>query len=287
MNQSFSRKKEIIDFFISKKPEYEHILSFYGKICELQYGTTPRLYVKLPAVEKNVMNMGEKEGFPLLSREQFVIDIPSSAALFEAICNTAKLANEKMKTAVEALEDAFSINALRREELLRRYADEAYLDSVTRDFGLDKTILKFLIHAAIYPSLRANAEMLKDQTDVRQWLRGYCPICGSSPYIGQFAAEGQRSYLCSFCGFEWPGERLKCPFCENADHTSLHYFYEEGDEAHRMDVCDNCKSYIKTVDSRKLNYEPDLQAEDIVTIHLDIIASEKGYRRPAPSPWGI
>lgn len=287
MKHSFAKTRERIDFLISKKPEYAEILRFYEQIAELQSSASPRLYMKLPKTEKAIMAIREREGFPLISRDEFMIDVPAASALFEAIGNTAKNINEKMGTNIRILEEALSVNALRCEDLLKHHADEAYIDSVVRDFDIDKVILKFLIHMSIYPSLQSNAEMLKDQIDLKQWLRGYCPICGSPPHMSQFTAEGQRAYLCSFCGFEWPGERLKCPFCENTDHAKLHYFFAEGDEAYRADLCDNCSQYIKTVDSRKLGYEPDLELEDLVTIHIDILASEKGYRRPAASPWGI
>ena len=72
-----------------------------------------------------------------------------------------------------------------------------------------------------------------------------------------------------------------------SDHEKLQYLYEEGREAYRVDICDNCKQFIKTVDSRKLDYEPDLALEDIITIHLDILASEKGYKRAVPNLWGL
>jgi FdhE protein len=287
MNHSFTKTKERIDFLISKKPEYADILRFYKKISELQATASPRLNLKLPIVEKPIMDIREMEGFPLISREEFLIDVPSSTALFEAICTASKHANEKMRINIQILEEAFSVNALRLEDLLKHHEDNTYLDLVLRDFAINKAVLKFLIHMSIYPSLHAHAEMLKDQINLKQWLRGYCPICGSRPLMSEFNAEGLREYLCSFCGFEWPGERLKCPFCENSDHTKLHYFYAEGDEAYRVDICDACNQYIKTVDSRKLDYEPDLGLEDIVTIHLDILASEKGFKRPVASPWGI
>ncbi len=284
---SFDKKRSLIQSLKEKKPEYADILGFYERISELQSAASPRLYLKLPSAEKRVIEIQEREGFPLISRDQFTIDIPAATALFESLCHVAKHSNEKMRETIESLEEALSINALRKEDLMKRFADEEYLDSVSRTFELDRTITRFLIHMSVYPSLRAHAEMLKDRMDMKKWLRGYCPICGSPPAISQLRDEGHRFYLCSFCGFAWPGERLKCPFCENTDHTKLHYFYAEGDEAHRVDLCGNCNQYIKTVDTRKLDYEPDLELEDIVTIHLDILASEKGYKRPAPSPWGI
>ena len=287
MNQSYAEKKELIALLIRNKPVYAEILRFYGKIFALYSTASPHLYLKLPIVENPIMDIREKEGFPLISREEFLIDIPSSTALFESICTASKHANEKMRTNIQILEEAFSVNALRLEDLLKHHTDDTYLDLVLRDFAIDKAVLKFLIHMSIYPSLHTHAEMLKDQINLKQWLRGYCPICSSLPLMSQFNTEGQRSYICSFCGFEWPGERLKCPFCENSDHTKLHYFYAEGDEAYRVDICDACNQYIKTVDSRKLDYEPDLGLEDIVTIHLDILASEKGFKRPVTSPLGI
>lgn len=287
MKRSIAKTRELIDLLISKKPMYADILRFYGQIAELQSTSFTHIYLKLPSSEQDVMQISQKEGFPLMNREEFLIDIPASSALFEALINTAKHANDKMRTCAEAIEDAFAINALRRDDLIRHYADDAYLETVMRDFDVDRVILKFLIHHSVYPSLHAQADVLKDQINLKQWLRGYCPVCGSTPLMSQFLGGGQRSYLCSFCGCEWFAERLKCPFCENTDHAKLHYFYEEGDESHRVELCDACKHYIKTVDTRKLDYEPDLQLEDIITIHLDILASEKGYKRPATSPWRI
>lgn len=287
MKHSFAQIKERVAFLIEKSPEYADILRFYEKIAELQSRSSPSLSLKPPSFDKRVREIQEKEGFPLMNRDQFTIDIPASITLFESLCNVAKHANEKMRQTVEALEDALSINALRKEDVIKHYADDAYIDSISRDFDLDTSIMRFLIHMSVYPSLHAQAEELKSQVDMKKWLRGYCPICGSPPAISELRDEGRRSYLCSFCGCEWPSERLKCPFCENTDHTKLHYFYAEGDEAHRIDLCDNCKQYIKTVDSRKLSYEPALDLEDIVTIHLDIIASEKGFKRPSASPWGL
>jgi formate dehydrogenase maturation protein FdhE len=29
----------------------------------------------------------------------------------------------------------------------------------------------------------------------------------------------------------------------------------------------------------------DLFLEDLATLHLDVLASQKGYRRPVPNPW--
>lgn len=54
----------------------------------------------------------------------------------------------------------------------------------------------------------------------------------------------------------------------------------------RIDICDACNSYLKTVEFRILH---DLNPEvaDLISLPLDIIAQDKGYRRLSPNPIGM
>lgn len=287
MNKSLDKTKELIELHRKINPVYEKLLNFYGRIATEQAAVRSGLTIQPPSINSDLKQSQMKEGFPLLEKQDFIPDIPSSTRLFESICNIARNENEKMKETVQAIEEAKAINALNLKDLLKRFYDDSFIETVAGEFNIDTVILKFLIFESVQPSIAANVEKIGDQIDVKNWLRGYCPVCGSLPQISLLKDEGQRSFRCSLCGFEWPSERLKCPFCENRDHDKLHYFYAEGNESHRVDLCDSCHQYIKTVDARKLDYEPDLAIEDIVTIHLDILASEKGYKRPVPGFWGM
>jgi FdhE protein len=71
--------------------------------------------------------------------------------------------------------------------------------------------------------------------------------------------------------------RIKCPFCGNEEQQTLAYFSIEGEERYRVDVCNECKRYIKTVDFRETREEANLDVEDIATLHLDMLANEEGY----------
>ena len=286
MSESLEKIKEQIVQLKKKTPAYDEILNFYEKVLEEQEAIKSILNVNPIESGKDLRTLQIKEGFPLINKEDFIIDILSSVTLFESLCQISKNATEKMKENVLALEEAIKDEVLYPEELLKRHYDKAYLYKITEDIEIDEEVLNFLIHMSIKPSLDANVEKLKNQVDLKNWLRGYCPICGSFPNMSELKGEGQRFFACSFCGFVWPSERLKCPYCENREHESLHYFYEGGKEVYRVDVCDKCKQYIKTVDARKIDYEPDLNLEDIATIHLDILASEKGFKRPVPNIWG-
>jgi FdhE protein len=286
MKKSLDKTKELIALQRQINPLYENLLNFYKKIVTEQVTVGSSLTIGNPSVNQDLKKLQMKEGFPLLEKKDFILDIPSSALLFESICNIARTENEKMKETIQSIEEAKAINALNLKDLLKRFYDDSFIETVAGKFNIDAVILKFLILSSVQPSLAANVENIKSQIDLKNWQRGYCPVCASLPKISSLKDEGQRYCMCSLCGFEWPSERLKCPFCENNNHDKLHYFYAEGEEAHRIDVCDNCHQYIKTIDSRKLGYETDLHLEDIVTVHLDILATEKGYKRPVPNIWG-
>jgi FdhE protein len=287
MSEILDNIKEQISLHRKRNPVYRTILDFYERVIEAQENVSPSLEVILPEISEELKSIQTREGFPLISPNDFVLDLPSSVKLFESMCHISKNATEKMRENIQAIEGAITINALNLRELLKRHADEAYLNAVAEEFAIDDTILKFLVRMSTWPSVRTNVEVLKDRVDLKNWLRGYCPICGSAPNMSALRAEGKRFFQCSFCGFHWPAERLACPFCGNGDHERLHYLYAEGQEQYRADLCDKCKQYIKTVDTRKTASDPDLNIEDIATMYLDILASEKGFERPVPSYWGM
>ncbi len=132
------------------------------------------------------------------------------------------------------------------------------------------------------------ASELKQKVDQENWLKGNCPVCGSYPAIEKLRKDdGKRILRCGFCATEWHHKRIMCPFCGNEDHNSLRYFFiDEGSSteksAFRVDVCDKCKRYIKTIDERKLpqSEKPDLYLENLNTIYLDVLAQKDGYKSP-------
>ncbi len=123
----------------------------------------------------------------------------------------------------------------------------------------------------------------------KHWENSFCPVCGSLPNIGVLGGdkEGAMSLVCSLCETQWDFKRLHCPFCGNDNHEWLGYFVTEGEERYRVNYCDKCKLYLKVVDLRKKSNGYSYPIEDILTLPLDILAQEKGYKRLAPNPLGI
>jgi FdhE protein len=139
-------------------------------------------------------------------------------------------------------------------------------------------LIDMFLEESLRPALEMVAEKYRSMIARYTWDEGYCPICGKEPKIGEIKEEeGHRYLFCNQCGIEWPYQRIKCPFCGNEEQQTLAYFTVEDDEHYRVDVCNECKRYIKIVDFREMKEEANLDVEDIATLHLDILANEEGY----------
>jgi len=114
-------------------------------------------------------------------------------------------------------------------------------------------------------------------------LRRYCPTCGFPPAMAQLVGEdpGRRRFLsCGHCGTRWYYRRTGCPFCENWDDHRLTILAVEGEGGLRIDYCESCNGYLKTYNGR--GNESVLLA-DWTSIHLDLVAQDRGLRRLAAS----
>jgi len=268
-----------------KRPGYGEILEFYLKLREEQEKIKASLKIEPIYLKKEWKELLTKEGFPLLQKEDFPLDIEASIILFQSLCQIGKEANPYLSEQVRKIEEILDKKRINLKELVKAGLNEKRIDQIAKEFDLDKKILSFLIQTSMKPSIEAGVEQLRSELDPETWLKGYCLICGSFPYLSLLKDEvGKRYLLCSFCGYQWRIERLICPFCNNKEQGSLHYIYGEGEEAYRIDLCDKCHQYIKTFDLRKLE-DTDPSLEDLATLHLDILASQKGYERPIPNPW--
>jgi FdhE protein len=122
--------------------------------------------------------------------------------------------------------------------------------------------------------------------DEDRWLRAYCPVCGSAPAMAQMIGvdpERKRLLACGCCGGRWRRQRTACPFCEN-DSQRIGIVTIEGEGGLRIDHCELCKGYLKTYVGE--GNEAVLLA-DWTSLHLDVIAHQRGLERMAASLYAI
>jgi FdhE protein len=271
--------KRAVEAVKRSRPAYEEILNFYGRMFAAQQGSLSRLHIEPLQIPDKVRSVRAGEKFPLIEIKQFAHDKIESGKLFIAICRLAHEANPKLAGAarriLDAAEETVSPDALFTALLS---GDEALFENISAELEIEKQVLGFITYNSLKPSLCTCAEQLASYLNQSEpWLLGYCPVCGSAPILSILEDEGARSLTCSFCWYKWSVKRLYCPFCKNSDSKLLHYLFSEEEKDVRVDLCDNCKKYIKTVDSRRANrliYPP---LEQISTLHLDIKARAEGF----------
>lgn len=272
-----------IDAIKKKRPSHKVVLEFLKGIVTEQYKIKPRIKVEPIDINEEMVKLKIREGFPLVDRKELKLDIDSATTLFKKLCTVVQKRNKKIASDIRKINKELRAGGFNLEELFKRVVaeDEKYLDTKTQKLKLNKELLLFLAKNSINPVLEAYANQLKGYVDQERWWRGYCPICGSKPIIGELRKkEGERFLLCSSCGFEWRFQRMVCPFCGNVEPKKHRYFYMEKEtRGYRVDVCEKCKTYIKTIDTRELDEEVILPIEDLGTLHLDILAQKEGYKR--------
>ncbi|OGP89951.1 MAG: hypothetical protein A2156_05880 [Deltaproteobacteria bacterium RBG_16_48_10] len=277
--------KDRIQHLKAKRPGYAEILDFYQKVREQQERVKSILKIEPILPRKEWKEFPAKEGFSLLEKKDIPLDIETSFSLFQSLCRIGKGANPYLAKQATKIEEFLNSNKLDVKGLLKQWLLEQKISGVLNELGVDKKVFQFLIESSIRPLIEATVEQLQNEFDSKDWMRGSCPICGSLPFLSLLKEEvGKRYLLCSFCGYSWRSDRMICPFCNNKDQDSLHYFYGEGEDPYRIDLCDQCHQYIKTIDLRTLP-EADPSLEDLATLHLDLLASQKGFKRPIPNLW--
>lgn len=116
-----------------------------------------------------------------------------------------------------------------------------------------------------------------------------CPLCSSKPQVGVLRPEGdggKRSLVCALCSHEWEFRRIVCPACGEEDVHKL-AVYSAQELAHvRVEACDTCRSYIKTVDLTKDGHAVPV-VDELATIPLNLWAAEHGYSKLHTNLLGI
>jgi FdhE protein len=146
---------------------------------------------------------------------------------------------------------------------------------------------EFLVLAFLQPS----AEFLR--SSARLQSEGYtlslCPFCNRKPALGilrPLGDGGRRSLLCGFCLAEWEFRRLICAGCGQEDHAKLPVYTAEELPYIRVECCDACHTYIKTIDLTKNGLAEPL-VDELASVPLNLWAHEHAYAKLHPNLLGM
>lgn len=139
--------------------------------------------------------------------------------------------------------------------------------------------------------LQPYAELLNPGTVLRANSQRYaiCPFCNRKPALGVLRQMGDgaaRSLICSFCLAEWEFRRIVCPGCGEENDQKLAVFTADDFDYVRLECCDSCKTYLKTIDLSK-NGRAEPVVDELASAPLDLWAQGRGYAKLQNNLLGI
>lgn len=130
--------------------------------------------------------------------------------------------------------------------------------------------------------LQPYAEYLASRGNVTvETTAATCPFCSARPVVGVLRGEGdgaKRSLVCSLCATEWLYRRVVCPSCDEQDKDTLPVYLASNFEHVRVEACDRCKTYVKSVDLTRDGRAVPL-VDELATVALNIWAEDHGYAK--------
>jgi FdhE protein len=230
-------------------------------------------------------------GEPLLAGEDLPFESPAILALFERICECMEIAagitSDIERAQSPKIHHIRRVIAAKESRLLSLIdasmcGDIGYLERVAKNLGMDFPLLQVVMQNCLKPYLHVWREGLA-ATDIALWKKGNCPFCGNWPALAELQGSQRSRHLrCGLCGADWPYNRLQCAYCGTTEIKPLGLI-QVGEKPLSLSIqtCETCHGYVKTVVALEAAHPDLLPVEDLATLTLDLIASERGYRHLA------
>jgi FdhE protein len=255
MANSWDRRIARAGELAEKHPAVSELLKFYQQLARFQQSVTGRLAsardhdlpVLLPFFPE-LISLAKRTGSPALAEAAAVLEQDSPE---DRLALLEGIWQHQVESRHLAGEDAFFAQAL-----LQPYAE----------------------------FLAERAGAVGDSSS-----SGLCPFCGSKPQVAVLRPEGdgaKRFLLCSLCFTEWAFRRLLCPDCGEENKDKLPVFSAAEFDYVRIDACDTCRAYIKSIDLTK-NGRAVPVVDELATVSLNLWAVEKNYHKLRPNLFGV
>jgi formate dehydrogenase accessory protein FdhE len=259
---------------VSLHPFTREVLNFYKQIAEFQKSLHSRMFSERKSraanqkeVDKNLPALRRElkiEG--LIPRFQEFLSLVAKNAPLTLAESAKQLATQQPESWTAILQDYWATSG--------------------RDDRPNAAFDQFLPRAFLQPyAEHLLAERAPDETSAYPSL---CPLCGARPLLGVLRREGdggKRFLLCSFCLHEWEFRRIFCSTCGEETEAKLPVYIAEQFPYVRVEACDTCKFYLRTIDLTKDGNAVPL-VDDLAAIPLSLWAEEHGYSRAQPNLLG-
>jgi FdhE protein len=270
-------KKELSDSYISFQIDLFDITTKFRNSKD---------FVFIKPLRKDLIQNNFKSGIPLVAFAPITVSLDILKKCFSEILSVFISHNTCSKDTVARFKKEIDKGFIQDiTSAISSYNLDA-IQTLSKSTPLDAPSLHLATSEMAKPMFQTIAIGAKKSASFENWAEGFCPICGDLPGFARLSKEdeGKRYLWCKKCNLEWGFRRIHCPYCGNTDHNKLKFLTTNHREELRIDVCNDCNGYTKTIDERKIEGEETINfiRENVASLFLDIIADEKGYKIKSP-----
>jgi len=259
---NYRARIERAELLAQRFPFAQQILTFYAQIAQFQnglYEQLPKLAGKLPVTPANGNIRSELNTPPLMAPFREFLSVVELQGPNPLSTHARELKMRGEATWAELLTEFWSAGTLGRTEM--------------------EPLTQFLARAFLQPYAEFVASSLLPPVLTMTSCR--CPRCNSLPLLGVLRPEGdggKRFLQCSFCLQEWKFRRILCAHCGEEDEKKLPVYIAEQFPHVRVECCETCNQFLRTVDLTKDGHAVPL-VDDLAAIPLTLWTQENGYTR--------
>jgi FdhE protein len=261
-----------------ERPAYRAILEFYEKLClekEKHYQSVSPRFVR---VDDALVQTKLVQGYPILDKSDVELDLEALEQFFLSLLEISRQRNPDAAHALAGHLKAGGGNI--REKIAQMWEGKLSVQDWNKQAMGDPALLFFLLAESLKPVYEYAARVFHSTLIDELWHQRYCPICGSPPSLSESSGEWEgRLLFCLYCGIGWFFSPRVCPFCGTEGERTIKYLHAEHEKHYRIAACTSCQKYLKVIDTQAMGHKVPLDVENIVTLHLDILALKKGYQR--------
>jgi hypothetical protein len=268
---SYSARIARAELLSARLPFAAEILDFYLKAASFQkecYGNLPKLLSKRTAGPAANQFHSEVDFLPMADSFGDLLSLVRTSAPSPLATEATKLLSQGKSVWVKNLEDFWKAGLF-----------EAPKENDGLSEPCVNPIHEFLARAYLQPYAEFIVSSMLPPNLPMTVCR--CPRCNSLPLLGVLRPEGdggKRFLQCALCSQEWEFRRILCAFCGEEREDHLPVFVSEQLPHIRVESCQTCKRYLRSIDLTKDGNAVPL-VDDLSAVPLGLWASEQGLRR--------
>lgn len=256
----------------TRHPELSAAVDMQVDLAELHRRVHTRLRTPLPHRQDSEVAGRISRGERLIDFDDLLIEWSDFRLVFRQtadILHRAGVIEPYDQAALQELARSGNrIEPLARDYYGRTARPDRYVPPPESEPGMIDEVLGL----AMKPFLARCAEVWGPRVPLKEWRRGWCPLCGLQPDFATIV-DSDLLLICGRCTVQWPYDIDRCAFCSEDGVRS----FSSADGRYRVIGCNHCKKYLKAYDAQGAPRPVLPSVDTIATLPLDAAAIQKGY----------